>query len=81
MARAKTAGQAGRPWPSAPVPPLPKATGPTDQDTDEAETAREEFQAITDGTLTLGPEEMEAYYRLLSWADSQLFACRGSGPI
>ena len=34
---------------------LPPATGPTDEDPDQAETAREEFQALTDGTLDLGP--------------------------
>ena len=37
---------------------LPEATGPTDEDPDQAEEAREEFQALTDGTLKLGPEEM-----------------------
>ncbi len=50
------------------------ADRPTDLDPDEAETAREEFQAIRDGTSTLGPEEMEAYYRLVTWVESQSFA-------
>jgi hypothetical protein len=47
---------------------------PTDLDPDEAETAREEFQAVSDGALTLGPEEMDAYYRLVTWVESQSFA-------
>ncbi len=47
---------------------------PTDLDPDEAETAKEEFQAISDGTLKLGGEEMEAYYRLVTWVESQSFA-------
>jgi hypothetical protein len=52
----------------------PRATGPTDEDPDQAETAREEFQAITDGTLKLGPEEMEPYDRLVEWVNNQSFA-------
>ena len=53
---------------------LSPATGPTDEDPDRADAAREEFQAITDGTLTLGPEEMEPYDRLVSWVKNQSFA-------
>jgi hypothetical protein len=62
--------------PPAPQPPakLPPADGPTDEDPDEAETAREEFQALSDGTLTLGPEEMEAYDRLVEWVKNQSYA-------
>ena len=59
---------------SAPAPPLPKATGPTDEDPDQAETAQEEFQALTDGTTKLGPEEMDPYNRLVFWVKNQSFA-------
>lgn len=52
---------------------LPPATGPTDEDPEQADEARNEFQAITDGTLNLGPEEMEAYGRLVEWVKSQSF--------
>ena len=52
---------------------LPAASGPTDEDAEQQEAAREEFQAITDGTLTIQPEEMEAYKRLLAWVGSQSF--------
>jgi hypothetical protein len=54
--------------------PLPAAKGPTDEDPEEAETAREEFQALTDGTLKLGPEEMEPYDRIVEWVKNQSFA-------
>jgi hypothetical protein len=62
--------------PPAHKPPvkLPPATGPTDEDPDQAETAREEFQAVTDGSLTLGPEEMEPYDRLVFWVKNQSLA-------
>jgi hypothetical protein len=53
--------------------PLPAATGPTDEDPDQAEEVRNEFQAMTDGALTLGPEEMEAYDRLVFWVKNQSF--------
>ncbi len=49
-------------------------TGPTDEDPEQIEEARNEFQAITDGTLKLGPEEMEAYDRLVEWVKNQPFA-------
>jgi len=57
-----------------PAPPLPAAAGPTDEDPDQAETAREEFQALTDGTLALGREEMEPYDRLVVWVKNQSYA-------
>jgi hypothetical protein len=50
---------------------MPKATGPTDEDAKESAAAREEYQAITDGATTLGPEEMEAYSRLVRWVHDQ----------
>jgi hypothetical protein len=53
---------------------LPKATGDTDEDIDQAETAKEEFQGITDGPLNLGQEEMPIYNRLVFWVKNQPFA-------
>jgi hypothetical protein len=53
---------------------LPPATGPTDETPEQAEEARNEFQALSDGGVTLGPEEMEAYDRLVLWVESQSFA-------
>ncbi len=70
---AQVAKQAGPPAPEQ-TPKLPPATGPTDEDPDQAETAREEFQAVTDGSLTLGPEEMEPYDRLVFWVKNQSVA-------
>ncbi len=59
---------------AATIAKLPKPIGPTDEDEEEAEAADEEFQALSDGTLTLGPEEMVPYNRLVSWVNSQSFA-------
>ena len=59
--------------PTAPPAPIPPATGPTDEDPDQAEMAREEFQALTDGSLELRREEMEPYYRLVFWVKNQSF--------
>jgi hypothetical protein len=66
--------RSGDPVP-APIPAaaLPPATGATDEDPDQAEEVRQEFQAVTDGTLTLTPEEMEPYDRLVFWAANQSF--------
>ena len=58
--------------PPAPAKPL-VATDPTDEDPEEAEALKEEIQALTDGSLQMGPEEMEAYDRLVRWANSQPF--------
>jgi hypothetical protein len=55
------------------VPP-PLATGPTDQDPDEASAVAEEFQAVTDGTLEIQVEEMKSYKRILDWVRHQPFA-------
>lgn len=70
---------AARPTPEEPasaatIAKLPKPTGPTDEDEEEAEAAKEEFPALSDGTLNLGPEEMVPYNRLVSWVKSQSFA-------
>ncbi len=67
-------GKAAEPQAAAPAPKVPEPTGPTDEDPEQADAAREEFQAVTDGTLGLGPEEMEAYNRLVFWVKNQSFA-------
>jgi hypothetical protein len=54
------------------------ATGPTDEDPDQKDDVAEEFQAVTDGTVGIQPEEMFAYWRLFFWTDHQTFdAMRG----
>jgi len=54
------------------VPPGgPVAAGPTDEDPDQHTDAAEEFQAVTDGTIGIQPEEMLAYWRLLLWTEHQ----------
>ncbi|MGD0517420.1 MAG: hypothetical protein ABSA26_07785 [Thermoguttaceae bacterium] len=50
---------------------LPRSGGPTDQDREESEAIGEEFQAVTDGGLSIQPEEMPAYNRLLGWVLNQ----------
>lgn len=62
------------PQTSASAKPLPPATGPTDEDPDQAETAKSDFQAMIDGGLNLAPEEMVPYNRLVFWAKNQSFA-------
>jgi hypothetical protein len=47
--------------------------GPMDQDPDEVQEAAMEFQAVTDGTLSLQREEMVPYDRLLRWVETQSF--------
>ena len=48
--------------------------GPTDADPDEQAAAKDEFQALTDGTLGIQPEEMFAYRRVFDWVAHQSFA-------
>jgi hypothetical protein len=60
--------------PAAPAKKPPPATGPTDEDPDQAETADEELQAVTDGTTGLGNEEMDSYNRIVFWVKNQSFA-------
>ena len=56
------------------APPKPLvATGPTDQDGDEAEYMKEAFQAVTDLTLENSDVEMPAYERLVQWSLNQPF--------
>ncbi len=57
-----------------PALPISEATGPTDEDPDQADAAREDFQALTDGRLSLHKEEMVPYYRLVEWVKNQSFA-------
>lgn len=69
-------GEDGQPPPenrSAPPLPIPEATGPTHEDPDQAEMAREEFQVMTDGAMNLHKIEMEPYYRLVFWSNNQPF--------
>jgi len=69
------AGQApAKPQTSSTAASLPQPTGPTDEDPDEAEAAREELRGLSDGTLGLGSEEMVPYNRLVSWVKNQSFA-------
>ena len=46
-------------------------SGPTDQDWEQAEALREELQRVSDRTLAVQPEEMDAYNRLVYWAENQ----------
>jgi hypothetical protein len=55
--------------PVAPQPEEPAVD--TDQDSEQWESAQEEFQAITDRTLKSSAEEMAAYWRLFGWAQRQ----------
>jgi hypothetical protein len=50
------------------------AAGPTDEDPQEKAAAEEEFQALTDGSLGILPEEMFAYRRIFGWVERQSFA-------
>ena len=52
----------------------PVATGPTDEDPEEADAIAEEFQAVTDGTLEIQVEEMKSYKRILQWVGNQPYA-------
>jgi hypothetical protein len=47
------------------------AKGPTDEDPEEREGALNEFQAITDKTLDVQPEEMFVYKRMVQWVVNQ----------
>jgi hypothetical protein len=57
----------------SPPPPLPKATGPTDEDPDEAAAAQEEYQVLDDGTEALSQVEMTPYDRMVFWVKNQSF--------
>ena len=62
-----------RPTVAAPQPkPAPELPlGPTDEDEEEAAEAREEFQAVTDGTLAMPLQDMFAYRRVVQWVKNQ----------
>jgi hypothetical protein len=68
----------GEPAAKTPAKPVraakPEAAGPTDEDPEEADSAREELQAVGDRTLAIQPEEMLAYKRILGWTRNQSFA-------
>jgi hypothetical protein len=49
------------------------SNGPTDEDPEERDAAREEFEAVTDKG-PLAKEEMPAYWRLLEWEQHQSLA-------
>ena len=60
--------------PTGPPPPLPKATGLTDEDPEEAEAAwKNDFLTLTDGTTNLSKAEMAPYDRLVRWVNNQSF--------
>lgn len=64
------AGEAGPPLPPPGADPaLP--VGPTDEDPEELDAAKEEFQALSDGKQRLADIEMPAYWRLFKWTESQ----------
>lgn len=48
--------------------------GPTDLDPLEREAALEEFQAVSDRSLGMRPEEMGVYWRMFAWTKSQTYA-------
>jgi hypothetical protein len=50
---------------------IPTATGPTDEDADEAEAAIEEYDYVSDGTLFIPQENNPAYERLVRWVINQ----------
>jgi hypothetical protein len=61
---------------STDVPPpklakVPPATGPTDEDPDEAGGALEDFDAINDRTIGIEKVEMAAYERITRWVINQ----------
>ncbi len=47
------------------------ATGPTDEDPEEADYMKEAFQAVTDSTLENSSVEMAAYQHLVQWSLNQ----------
>lgn len=55
-------------------------TGRWDEDSEQRDAAMEEFQAVYDKTREIQPEEMPAYWRVMSWVVEQPFdsLCRRS---
>lgn len=66
-------GRAAENEPAPPPRPIPEATGPTHEAPDQTDAAREEFQAITDGTTRIQKIEMVPYNRLAFWTKNQAF--------
>ena len=52
---------------------IPAATGPTDEDQDEADAAIEEYDYVSDRTLYINQEDNPAYERLVRWVIYQPF--------
>lgn len=63
----------GKEAPSSPATAqqTPLVSGPTDEDPDEAAAIAEEFQALSDGSLSTQTEEMPAYERVVRWVTRQ----------
>jgi hypothetical protein len=66
--------KADRAAPTKKEPEAPAEPGPTDLDPQERSAAIEEFQAVSDRTLELQPEEMGIYWRMFNWTEHQSFA-------
>jgi hypothetical protein len=69
---ARTAKAKTDPKPPKPA-KLPEPTGPTDEDREQAEEAEYELQAVGDGGLRIGVEEMPIYERMVFWVSNQSF--------
>jgi hypothetical protein len=59
---------------AAHAPPEPVATGPTDEDPEQADAFKEECQAVTDRIMSMKIEEMAAYDRVVGWVVNQPFS-------
>ena len=57
-------------------PPIPKATGPTDEDPDEQGEAVEDFDKIIEDADAVGVQvqESQAYERMVCWVTNQPYA-------
>jgi len=51
--------------------PEPEPAGPTDEDPEQLEEIGREFQVISDRTLSIQPEEMVPYNRIVQWVYNQ----------
>ena len=67
------AGKARRAASGGAGPKVPQPTGPTDEDPEQADAAGRSFRR-SPTARELGPEEMVAYNRLVSWVKNQSFA-------
>jgi len=64
---------ARQPAPDAAANTIPPANGPTDEDPDEAASAKEDLEYVDDGSLGIGKPEMVAYERMLRWVTNQSY--------